>query len=544
MVGVSGHGFTEGGLSLLPLQMTSFSSLGDPVCKQTYGSSNDHPNKVVLLFGDDPRSKAYLKDTFVNYILGVQIRDTYRLILIDNFIFEDTADTIYAYIFNQTHDMTMPFNLVLVDVPVLGSPKETERDIKILQYLELFLQQDIGSTMVDGVSIVAPSSVDVLQLLINTYELLAASFDELESITQILVTDTTSYMPILSSLKKANISYSNLFIIDNGNTATVNVSPEEYFFFQIFRHFDYHGVDDFFQELKDSSPLRMSLVKRLEEGYVDVSDLSRLRVIHQFTEVVGHQDGLELRQLLMKVDHRDEGIKIEKLTLGGANNMPTKAVLLVGERNSGKTTLATAMVNHIFGVKFQDNFRLIINGDPLNRLTKERRLKKTRFATAYSFNLLPKPHDHHNLIIIDTPGLGGSEEHTHNKNIMSRLTKLLKVCDLHYFDIIGFVVPARLQHLSDSYRSVYKHLYSLLTDEGSEKIIILATQSDAKKPQVLQALNKLGLPFFKGLKFNSHTLLTDVVARDPDTDHHRITSELYWKIEHCVLSSLFAELKD
>ncbi|XP_045596150.1 uncharacterized protein [Procambarus clarkii] len=546
MAGGGGHGYTEGGLSLLPLQMASSSTPGvDSVCKQTLGSLNDLPNKVVFLLGDDLEMKASVKDAFVNYIFDVQVRSTYRLILADNFAFEDVQDIIYVYIFNQTGDMSLPFNLVFVDVPPLGYSGGTERDVRILQDLEGFLQQEFGTTMVDAVSFVVQTSTDILLPLVNTYELLCCAFDDLESITQVLVTDPTSYMPLLNSLKKANIAYNNLFIFDNGEKTTAHISPEEHFFLQIFRLFDYHGVDDFFQELKSSSPLRMSLGKQLEDGLVDVTEISRLRVIHQFTEVVGHHEGLDLRQLVMKLDHRDDGTRVMKLTLGDTNDKPTKVVLLVGDRESGKTTLATAMVNYIFGVKFHDNFRLLINGDPLNRLTKDLKIKKTKFTTAYSFNILPRPHDHHNLIIVDTPGLGSPEEHAHNKHIMSRLATLLrKVCGLHHFDIIGFVIPAKIQKLPDSYRSVYKHLYSLLTDEGREKIIIMATQSDAKRPPVIDAINKLSLPFARGLKFNSHSVLTDVTTEHQEADNHRVISELYWKIEQCNLFSLFAELRD
>ncbi|XP_042210066.1 uncharacterized protein LOC121857889 [Homarus americanus] len=448
MVRLPGHGFTEGGLTLLPLKMTSTSSAGDPVCKQTFGSSNDGLNKVVLLFGDDLESKGTLKDSFVNYIFDVAVTDTHRLILVNNHIFNDDPNTIYVYIFNQSGDMALPFNLVLVDVPPLGSPTDTERDVRILQDLEGFLQQEFGTTMIDSVSLVTPSSQDVLRPLINTYELLSLSFDGLEGIMQILVSDSTSYMTLLNSLKKSNIDYSNLFIFDNGETDAGNVSPEEYFLLQIFHHFDYHGVSDFFQELKEASPLSLSLVRRLEAGSVDISDISRLRVIHQFTEVVGHVDGLDLRQLLMKVEHQDETLRIKKLTLGDANDKPTKILVLVGDKTSGKTTLATAMINHIFAVKFQDNFRLLANGDPLHRLHKTLNLKKTKFTTAYTFNLLPRPYDRHNLIIVDTPGLGSSEEHAHNKNIMTRLTTLLRqTCGFHHFDVIGFVAPARIEKL-------------------------------------------------------------------------------------------------
>lgn len=246
---------------------------------------------------------------------------------------------------------------------------------------------------------------------------------------------------------------------------------------------------------------------------------------------------------MMTVEHRDESNKIEKLTLGDQNDKPTKVILLLGNKRSGKTTLATAIVNHVFSVKIHDNFRLFINGDPLNRLTNTEKLKKTRMTTAYVFNLLPRPYDRYNLVIIDTPGLGSSEDHAHNRNVISRSATLLRqVSGARQFDIIGYVAPAQTEKLADSYKSLPKYISSLLVEEGGEKVFVLATQSDAKRPAVVQALSNLGMQFTKDFKFSSHTLLTSVKSRGSEKDVHEVISELYWKIEHYSLSCLLAEL--
>ncbi|XP_063881998.1 uncharacterized protein LOC135112053 [Scylla paramamosain] len=287
----------------------------------------------------------------------------------------------------------------------------------------------------------------------------------------------------------------------------------------------------------------MELTHTLDGGGVDVADLARMRVVRQYTEVVGvtHRT-LSLRQLLLQVRHKDEATKTQHLVLGEPNNKASKVLVLVGSKGSGKTTLLTAVVNHLLGVKYHDRFRFLVDGDPLQRLENCHRLHKTRFTTAYTFTAVPQPYHKYNLTIIDTPGLRGPEEHTHNKQVAARVAALRDQCGIHRLDVIGLVAVAGTDRFPDMYRSVYKNITSLLTGEGREKLFLLATRSDAKKSTVGGELRRLGLPLVKTVRFNSHSVLADALDRDEDDVTHEALTKLYWKIEehslHCLLADL------
>ena len=303
------------------------------------------------------------------------------------------------------------------------------------------------------------------------------------------------------------------------------------------------GVDDFFHELQDIPPQSMALTHALDNGGVDVADLARMRVVRQYTEVVGvtHRT-LSLRQLVFQVRHRDETTKTQHLILGEPSTKASKVLVLVGGKGSGKTTLLTAVINHLLRVKYHDRFRFLVDGDPLQRLDNCHRLHKTRFTTAYTFTAMPQPYHKYNITIIDTPGLRGPEEHTHNKQVVARVAALRDLCGIRHLDVIGLVAVAGTDRLPDTYRSLYKNITSLLTDEGREKLFLLATRSDAKKSTVGGELRRLGLPLSSTIRFNSHSVLVDTLDRDEDDVTHEVLSELYWRMEEHSLQCLLTNL--
>ena len=57
--------------------------------------------------------------------------------------------------------------------------------------------------------------------------------------------------------------------------------------------------------------------------------------------------------------YEDKSNRIRKYDIGESNMSATeKVILMVGATGSGKSTLINAMFNYIFGVKWEDNFRL------------------------------------------------------------------------------------------------------------------------------------------------------------------------------------------
>lgn len=537
MVNLPGHGFTEGGLSLMPLPVTFSSDTTDRVYKQVHGKSNSNLNKVVLLFGDDVPCKTSLKDAFVNYIYQTQVNDHYRLALIDDNVLE-VDPRIKAYIFNVTEETLLSFNLILIDVPALGGLHSAESDIRTLMNLERFLQEEFKSTAVSAVNLVAPSSSVFFRPFINTYNLLNLSFEKLDTLAQILVTNSPTHMPFISCLRKVKISYNNLFTFyTEGQTS----DEDDQFLSQIFLHYDYPGVDDFFQELKSIPPSNMSLVRKVDAGYVIPADIARLRVVNQFSETRGHRFGFGFRQLYMKDTFQDQVNKTRVLSIGKDNDNPNKIIIIVGNKLSGKTTVATAVVNHIFGVKFQDSFRLLIDDDLVSRFGKDNQ-KETTWTTAYCFNHIQALRLNYNLKIIDSAGFDDDDAQS-NKTVVSKIAKLLKqICKTDSTTFLVFTAPGMQDNLPGSFKTIHKQLLRI-TDKGTDKMFFLDAYAPTQKSPVPKALKKLESSTVKVFKFDSRTYFPADKEPNHKEKYKEIINDMNWVIEHQTLEKFFGKLK-
>lgn len=96
-------------------------------------------------------------------------------------------------------------------------------------------------------------------------------------------------------------------------------------------------------------------------------------LLQELSSSTKDQDGLKIYQLKSKVKWKDEENKIQVLTIGHENNAPIKCLLLVGETGAGKTKLINAFINHIFGIHFEDSFRIQLK-DQLAGHTESNRL--------------------------------------------------------------------------------------------------------------------------------------------------------------------------
>lgn len=537
MVNLPGHGFTEGGLSLMPLPVTFSSDTTDRVYKQVHGKCNNNLNKVVLLFGDDVPCKTSLKDAFVNYIYQTQVNDHYRLALIDDNVLE-VDPRIKAYIFNVTEETLLSFNLILIDVPALGGLHSAESDIRTLMNVERFLQEEFKSTAVSAVNLVAPSSSVFFRPFINTYNLLNLSFEKLDTLAQILVTNSPTHMPFISCLRKVKISYNNLFTFyTEGQTS----DEDDQFLSQIFLHYDYPGVDDFFQELKSIPPSNMSLVRKVDAGYVIPADIARLRVVNQFSETRGHRFGFGFRQLYMKDTFQDQVNKTRVLSIGKDNDNPNKIIIIVGNKLSGKTTVATAVVNHIFGVKFQDSFRLLIDDDLVSRFGKDNQ-KETTWTTAYCFNHIQALRLNYNLKIIDSAGFDDDDAQS-NKTVVSKIAKLLKqICKTDSTTFLVFTAPGMQDNLPGSFKTIHKQLLRI-TDKGMDKMFFLDAYAPTQRSPVPKALKKLESSKVKVFKFDSRTYFPADKEPNHKEKYKEIINDMNWVIEHQTLEKFFGKLK-
>ncbi|KHJ83106.1 hypothetical protein OESDEN_17197 [Oesophagostomum dentatum] len=107
---------------------------------------------------------------------------------------------------------------------------------------------------------------------------------------------------------------------------------------------------------------------------------------------------------------------IRKVVIGG-QQQPTeedKTILLFGPVRAGKTTTINSMLNYLYDVKRENNFRFVLDTE----------IKKTTALTAYVLNNTVLPFS---VTVVDTPGV------VNVKNNMDVSTLIKK-----WFEQVGF----------------------------------------------------------------------------------------------------------
>ncbi|XP_068231601.1 uncharacterized protein [Palaemon carinicauda] len=141
---------------------------------------------------------------------------------------------------------------------------------------------------------------------------------------------------------------------------------------------------------------------------------------------LGWQQGLEIYVPKKELHIKDDQNKIQIFHIGRKNNLPTKTILLIGETGAGKTTLANALYNHFFGVKFQDEYRLKLFAEEDSCQDKKFYDSQTENINGYLIYTEPFMKYNYNFMLIDTPGLNDTRGCTKQKEIIKQMVTFLR----------------------------------------------------------------------------------------------------------------------
>ena len=283
-------------------------------------------------------------------------------------------------------------------------------------------------------------------------------------------------------------------------------------------------------------------VKTREEAEVDQSDKqSKQQIIEvplsiperlQLEQISRKGDNLQIYQLHISKQFPDDtsicqcavgsspSVQLDRLTMASE-----RVLILVGATGTGKTTLINGVANYIYGVKWEDDYRLKV-------IDKEGHLSQaygqTKQITAYTFPKQKGSPVPYTLTIIDTPGFGDSDGVEHDRYIVQQIRDFFSLKPpkgIAFLHGIGFVVKASDCRLTPMQLYVFTSILSIFGKDVEENIFIIITFCDSEKLLVVNALKEACIPYQEKenvFKFNNVALFADKVvcskSEDDDSD--------------------------
>ncbi|CAG0902502.1 unnamed protein product [Darwinula stevensoni] len=216
----------------------------------------------------------------------------------------------------------------------------------------------------------------------------------------------------------------------------------------------------------------------------------------------------QLRRKKLMVDEKNRLAKYEigeRRPDGGAG----KVLMLFGARGAGKRTLINGMVNYVYGVKYEDNFRLKLITDEEDK--KSQAHSQTKWITAYVLHKQQGFALPHTLTIIDTPGFGDSDGIKADEELRNQIREFFSNegnIGVDQLDGICIVVQASIPRLTTTQKYMFDSILSVFGRDVEDNIYVLTTFSDSKQPPVLEAIKHAEIPYQTLFKFNNSALYT------------------------------------
>ncbi|CAG0901961.1 unnamed protein product [Darwinula stevensoni] len=235
-----------------------------------------------------------------------------------------------------------------------------------------------------------------------------------------------------------------------------------------------------------------------------------------------------IRKLPRKEVMKDPQNRLAKYEIGGSKpaSGSGKVLMLVGATGAGKSTLINGIVNYVYGVRWEDNFRFKLIVD---EGVEPQSQSQTKWITAYTLPyrkgfILP-----HTLTVIDTPGFGDTEGIQADENLTNQIREFFNKggsIGVDQLDGICFVVQASLPRLTHTQKYIFSSILALFGKDVETIVNLLITFCDNKTPPVLAAIKDAHIPHTSSFTFNNSAF--SVSSSDkPDSTHLGMA---FWKM--------------
>ena len=227
--------------------------------------------------------------------------------------------------------------------------------------------------------------------------------------------------------------------------------------------------------------------------------------------------------------------------------VPEKVMMVVGSTGSGKTTTVNAMINHVLGVQWKDDFRLkMIDELSSNQgagTIGNQAHSQTQFVSCYTLPYMEGFKIPYTLTIVDTPGFGDTRGIEHDKLITERISRFFNtkgLAGIDHVDAICFMAQAGNPRLTPTQQYVFDRILAMFGKDIKKNVLVLFTFADGQKPQALSAMLAAGIledesNFFK---FNNSALF---VANSGEDDEDNF-DKMFWRMGIKSFEKFFHEL--
>lgn len=229
------------------------------------------------------------------------------------------------------------------------------------------------------------------------------------------------------------------------------------------------------------------------------------------------------------VDNFSKNDKINKVIIGGdaPSSDDDKTLLLFGPIGSGKTSAITSMMNFLYDVKKENDFRFVL----------DEHVHATTGLTAYVFNNTVLPY---NVTVVDTPGV---EDRMGNKTV-SRLIKQwfekeLLESGAFRLDAISIVLKHDENQLGWPFIYELADVKRMFGDDLKTNVLPIITNSEVlPQPIAIKSLTQANISFLEYYKVNNSGF-----APLP-TGTSKLQHNLYWTHGTASLENLFRDLQE
>ncbi|KAA8587658.1 hypothetical protein FQN60_016520, partial [Etheostoma spectabile] len=246
----------------------------------SFGKESTRQNRTIMLFGVTRSGKSTLINAMINYIVGVEWKDTFRFRLVDEDQSRSQAEgqtsEVTVYKINHQEGFKINYSLTVVDTPGFGDTGGIERDEEIIGHLRNLFSAECFSE-IDAVCFVAPSALQLTLSHNHVFDSVLSIFgkDVAENI-QVLVTFADCQQPpVLEAINASGVpcpktedglpvhfkfNNSALFA-DNKSSAAESGEDEEGSFDQMFWKMGTKSMKRFFVALNSIETKSLQMTK-------------------------------------------------------------------------------------------------------------------------------------------------------------------------------------------------------------------------------------------------------------------------------------------